>query len=54
MLDTIERHHPGLLRLELDDSGAILVDELDSNEPASDLLKEIEESMDRARLRGVP
>jgi len=53
MLDTIDRHHPGLLRLELDDSGAILVDDLDSNEPTGDLLKEIEESMDQARLRAV-
>jgi two-component system, probable response regulator PhcQ len=51
MLNTIEQHHPGLLRLELDDSGAIVVDDLDPNEPASDLLKEIEESMDQARLR---
>jgi two-component system probable response regulator PhcQ len=54
MLDTIERHHPGLLQLELDDSGAIVVDDLDPNEAAGDLLKEIEQSMDQARLRQPP
>jgi two-component system, probable response regulator PhcQ len=51
MLTTIERQHPGLLRLELDDSGAIVVDDLNPHESAGDLLKEIEESMDQARLR---
>jgi two-component system probable response regulator PhcQ len=46
-LDAVERDHPGLLRLELDDTGAVLVDEADSSEPLGDLLQEIEQSLAR-------
>jgi two-component system probable response regulator PhcQ len=50
MLDAIERHHPDLLNVEFDDSGAILVDERNPDEPEDDLLQEIEEWMLRRRL----
>jgi two-component system, probable response regulator PhcQ len=51
LLEAVERHEPGLLRLELDESGAIVVDELDAGEPVEDLLREMEESMALQRQR---
>jgi two-component system probable response regulator PhcQ len=50
-LDAVERHHPGLLQLELDDTGAVLVDEVDASEPLDDLLQEIEQSLARGTKR---
>lgn len=51
MLDAIERHHPDLLKLDLDDSGAIVVEDADPNEPFDQLLREIEASMLTQRKR---
>lgn len=51
MLDAMERSQPGLLSLELDESGAVLVTEADSNQSMEDLLREIEQSVASQRNR---
>ncbi len=51
MLQQIEQHHPGLLELHLDDSGAILVDEADADIPVENLLRDIERSIESQRQR---
>jgi DNA-binding NtrC family response regulator len=49
ILDAVERRQPGLLGLDLDSSGAIVVDEVDDS--VEDLLREIEDSMAIQRKR---
>lgn len=44
-LDALERERPGLLSVEVDESGAILVDESDAERNVEDLLREIERAM---------
>ncbi|MGA8709239.1 MAG: response regulator [Steroidobacteraceae bacterium] len=51
ILDAIERHNPELLNVEVDETGAIVVDEHDAEEPVQHLLQEIEESMLAQRQR---
>jgi DNA-binding NtrC family response regulator len=51
MLDAMERNQPGLLSVELDESGAVLVTEADSNQSVEDLLREIEQSVASQRNR---
>jgi two-component system, probable response regulator PhcQ len=51
VLDVLEQHHPSLLALELDDSGAVLVDELETGGPSDDLLGDIDQSLARASGR---
>jgi two-component system, probable response regulator PhcQ len=51
LIETLEQDRPGLLRLELDESGAIVVEEEDSCHSVDDLLREIEVSMALHRNR---
>jgi two-component system probable response regulator PhcQ len=51
VLDVLEQHHPNLLAVELDDSGAVVVDELDASGQSEDLLGDIEQSLARASER---
>jgi len=51
MLEVVERQQPGLLRLDVDESGAIVVDESNAHDSVDDLLREIEESMLQSRRR---
>jgi two-component system probable response regulator PhcQ len=45
LLTAVERMQPGLLKLEVDESGAILVDAEDGSESVEALLRDIEQSM---------
>jgi two-component system probable response regulator PhcQ len=51
LLEELERDRPGLLRLELDESGAIVVNEDDPEDSVNDLQREIEVSMALQRNR---
>jgi two-component system probable response regulator PhcQ len=51
LIEALEHDRPGLLRLERDASGAILVNEDDSGDSVDDLLREIEVSMASQRKR---
>jgi two-component system probable response regulator PhcQ len=49
LLATVEAHTPGLLRLQLDDRGAIVIDESEGDCDVADLLRDMEESMAKQR-----
>jgi len=50
-LDQLERSSPGLLSMQVDESGALLVDESDADEDVDMLLREIEQAMALTRQR---
>lgn len=45
MLARVELENPGLLHLEIDDQGAVVVDETESEHTLSDLLREMEQTI---------
>jgi two-component system probable response regulator PhcQ len=49
LLNAVERMQPGLLNVELDESGAIVVDQADDADSVDSLLQEIEASMAKNR-----
>lgn len=51
LIEALEQDRPGLLRLELDESGAIVVGEDDAGDSVDDLLREIEVSIASQRQR---
>lgn len=51
LIEALEQDRPDLLRLELDESGAIVVDDDDSGHSVDDLLREIDVSMALHRNR---
>jgi two-component system, probable response regulator PhcQ len=51
MLEAVERQQPGLLTIDLDDSGAIVINENEAHDSVDDLLREIEESMQQQARR---